>query len=470
MIKLILKFLGILFLFTSLACQKATTPSENILNLETAIEEQAAVGWEINELILSGNDISELTGTSNYIEESEVSEFTSLKKLKVVSKELATVAREYLPADRVFLKTTTDSLLFYRDNTALGIREALYYDTITSLARYYKVQYKFLFRRNITYDSTQIVFDLNHTFDIDSDDQLKSIYREQIFKESFFINLITEDLQITSYSENEPAAFTAVSDIYYSDTFIISQLKKSIQINADESGTLREDSFFNDGKSSYRTVTFHADQTGEFAKQLRDGTIISGTFDSAEEDLEGYFTETIDFPAGRYLDKIFKSATVSIELPDSILTAAFSKIIYFADNRVDSAAIQMMVQEVDGIKTTTLSATKPNGAHGTLTIIESDGESSVEGDWTTWNGYYILLTANYYLDGAAHIHSDVYQSENAYLNGDSPLLTTDYYLSPDLTGQGIVVKDNIIYKINFDQYGKAIISKDGKSKEFNLYH
>ena len=53
-------------------------------------------------------------------------------------------------------------------------------------------------------------------------------------------------------------------------------------INDDESGTLREDSYFKDRSSSYRTVTFRSDHSGEFAKQLRDGTVVSGTFDSAD--------------------------------------------------------------------------------------------------------------------------------------------------------------------------------------------
>jgi len=469
MAKLIIISLGVLFTLASMACQKSTSPDETDLELDAVFEEHAAVGWEINDLVMSSNEITELTGNVNYIENDGVSDYTSLTKLKTVGKELNTVAQEYLYEGSIFLKPTADSLLFFRDNKVLGIREALFYDHLTSLARYYRVQYKFLPLRRITYDSTQIIIDLNGTLDDEKDDRLKNIYHEQLFNETFFIRMITEELQITSYTGNEPASFTAVSDIYYSNDFIVNHLKKSILINNDESGTLREDSYFKDGSSSFRSVTFHSDHTGEFTKKLRDGTMINGTFDSAEEDFEGYFTETIDFPEGRYLDKIFKSAIVSIGLPDSVLTAIFSKIVYFSDSRIDSSAIKIIVQKSNDIKTTTLSVTKPNGAHGTMTINESSDGTSVEGEWTTWNEYYILLSAEYYIEGAAHIHYDVYQSENAYLNGISPLLSADYYLSPDQTGEGILTADNIIYKINFDRYGKAIISKDGKSKEINLY-
>ena len=148
----------------------------------------------------------------------------------------------------------------------------------------------------------------------------------------------------------------------------------------------------------------------------------------------------------------------------------FSKIVYFSNSRIDSSAIEFKVQKLNDIKTTILSVRKPNGANGTITIIESSHGISVEGEWTTWNEYYILLTAEYFIEGAATIHYDVYKSENAYLNGNSPLLSADYYLSPDKTGEGTLTVENIIYKINFNRYGKAIVSNDGKSKEINLYH
>jgi hypothetical protein len=50
---------------------------------------------------------------------------------------------------------------------------------------------------------------------------------------------------------------------------------------------------------------------------------VSGTFNSIEDDQKGAFTELIDFPEGRYVDKINKSAIVEITLPDSILNVDF---------------------------------------------------------------------------------------------------------------------------------------------------
>ena len=62
MIKLILISLSVFFIVVSSACQKSTSSNENDLELDAFIEEQAAIGWEINDLVLSSNEITELTG------------------------------------------------------------------------------------------------------------------------------------------------------------------------------------------------------------------------------------------------------------------------------------------------------------------------------------------------------------------------------------------------------------------------
>jgi hypothetical protein len=87
----------------------------------------------------------------------------------------------------------------------------------------------------------------------------------------------------------------------------------------------------------------------------------------------------------------------------------------------------------------------------------------------TWNGYYIILIAEYYEEGGTYIHYDVYLSQEAYANSDDPLLTADYILSPDQTGSGRLTTENITYRVIFDKYGSDRISNIGKSKEINIY-
>ena len=112
MAKLILISLGLLFSLASMACQKSTSPDETDLELDAVFEEHAAVGWEINDLVMSSNEITELTGNVNYIENDGVSDYTSMTKLKTVGKELNTVAQEYLYEGSIFLKPTADNIIY----------------------------------------------------------------------------------------------------------------------------------------------------------------------------------------------------------------------------------------------------------------------------------------------------------------------------------------------------------------------
>ena len=195
--------------------------------------------------------------------------------------------------------------------------------------------------------------------------------------------------------------------------------------------------------------------------------VITGTFNDVKDDLNGSFFETIDFPAGRYVDKISKAAEVSITLPDSIFHASLSRAVYFSSGRIDSSHVDIVVQHDNGNKTTALDVTKANGAHGTFLIEENSEMAVLSGQWTTWNEYFIIVTAEYYSDGSGHIHYEVF--EPPYQQGNSPVLVVDYYFSPDGSGNGTITHDGNNYQVNFKSLDQAEIILGNKSRTVNLY-
>ena len=98
-------------------------------------------------------------------------------------------------------------------------------------------------------------------------------------------------------------------------------------------------------------------------------------------------------------------------------------------------------------------------------VLVNDG---IYGDWTTWNDYYIELTAELYIDGSGHVHYEVWTNEASYNNGDNPILVVDYYFSPDNEGNGTLSYEDKTYEISADESGQGTISHDGKSKQFNI--
>jgi hypothetical protein len=449
------------------ACEKNPVPADQELEVESIVKEQAAFGWEVNRLISSGQDISGLTQNSQYVEDQEIEELAGIEQLKQEALRLITDTKNYLPQVNLFTKPLADSLYIFIDDTVRGIRTRLYYNAETGLATFSEVKYKFAVWRNIYYDSVNIVVDVNYTLTNPFDDILKNLFRQQLFEPKYFVQEIKSSLIITHFTGSEITGAEATNEAWYHADRFLRYLRQYVDLNPDESGTLREDFEFRDATTSYRSVTFYPDYTGEFARQLRDGTTVTGSFNSVEDDQHGFYNETIDFPAGRYVDKIYKSAVVSITLPDSIFTVEFAEAVHFKTGQIDSSNVWIESQQAGDIKKTELRIHKANGAFGTFFIEESEEEAHLTGEWTTWNEYFITITAEYYFDGSAHIHYEVFAPP--YTPGDEPILVADYYISPDGSGNGTLSYNGQIYSVLFDGSAQAEMRQGNKTTRINLF-
>ncbi|KAA3613028.1 MAG: hypothetical protein D8M58_12010 [Calditrichaeota bacterium] len=457
------------FSFIFYGCEVDPTSNDDSLEVSQFVKDQAPVGWQLNKTVVSGSEMKSLTQNSDYLEDEGVEGLSKMSALKSNALLLNKEMKQYVSKMQILGKTNGDSLLFFEDNTVIGVRKGLYYNSETSIARYYEVKYKFAAWRNIEYDSSHVTAFLNFTLDYDGDDQLKTLHQLQTFEEGFFVQKIQTNAEVTDWDESDVTGIIATTDAWYESGRQLSHLKQMVEIKPDESGTLREDFDFRDGKTAYRQVTFKNDGTGTFEKKTREGILVSGTFDSVEDDLQGSYSETIDFPEGRYIDKIVKNAQVSVTLPDSIFNADFSEAVYFESGRVDSERVALQVSEEAGVTTSVFEITKSNGAHGTLTINETENESNLDGNWISFDGSYIVLSAEYYFDGSSHLHYEVFESETAYDNGDDPLIVADYYFSPDQTCTGTLSYEGETYDVNFNDSGEGELSQGGKKSGINLF-
>jgi len=448
-------------------CEQNPVPAEDELEVESIVKEQAAFGWEVNRLIASGQDISELTQNSQYVEQQEIEELAGIEQLKKEALRLTTASKDYLVQINSLAKPQADSLYLFIDDTVKGIRVRLYYDAETGVAVFSEVKYKFAAWRNIYYDSINVVVDVNYTLPNPFDDVLKNLFRRQLFQSEFFVQEIQSALEVTHFTGSKITGAEATNEAWYHADFFLRYLRKHVDLNPDESGTLREDFEFRDGSTSYSSVTFYPDYTGEFARQLRDGTMVTGSFNSVEDDQHGFYHETIDFPAGKYVDKIYKSAVVSITLPDSIFTVEFAEAVHFKTGRIDSSNVWIETQHSENIKRTELRIRKANGAFGTLFIEESEEQVHLTGEWTTWDEYFITISAEYYYDGSAHIHYEVFAPP--YTPGDEPILVADYYISPDGSGSGTLSYNGQIYSVLFDGSAQAEMRQGDKTTKIDLF-
>lgn len=453
-----------------IACEKDPAGTEETLDVEPFVEEQAAFGFEVNQIIATSNEVGDMTLNSQFLEDEGIGaeDLASVASLMTNSKALMKNAMIEFDGLKKQYKILTDSITIFKDDEEHGKRYFLNYNSDSGLLRYYEVKYdKFFAWQQKVYDSTEVIFDLNMTYNDDSDDKLKSTINLQKFKSNFFIQSIFSQLIVTAYEDNEPVGVEVQRDSYYKESRFLQHLSQSIILYADESGTLREDFDFKDGTSSYHSVTFYPDKTGEFSKQLRNGTTVNGTFDSAEDDLEGSWTEIVDFPEGRYIDKISRMADILITIPETTYSISLSETITFSSGREESTNIDIEVEESEDLKTTEIDVLRANGAQGSFTITETEELADLVGNWYTWNQYFIEIEAQYYADGSGHLLYRVY--EPPYEEGNEPIIVAEYFFSPDASGEGTLVHNGITYLIKFFGGDQGEISHGGKKASFNLF-
>lgn len=458
------------FLFLFFGCENNLTEEKDNLELDAVVKEQAAFGWQVTRMVASAGDVEGLTQNSIVDQEESVPELPGTNLLTKKAERFAEELRAKIPEVNALKKSASgDSLLYFEEKFIgeQGSRVAFYYNFETGKARAYEVIFQFPDWRNLVYDSTEFKADLNFTLDISSDDRIEQIYHLQLFKDTHFVNKIEINAEVTDYDGVTITGAKSAKDAWYKPDRWLTHLKQRAQIFPDQSGSIREDFIYRDGKTSYESITFNPNNSGTFDRMWRDGTQVSGEFKQVGDDLQGYYSETTDFPDGRFIDKIFKSATVSITLPDSIFNAAFREEIYFESGKIDSTYIGIIIDEDDGVKTTNLEVHKANGAHGTLEIVESENVSTLNGNWTTWDGYYIIVSAEFYFDGSSHVHFEVYAPP--YTPGDDPIIVADYYIAPDQSGTGTLSHNGKSYELNFEESGNATITGDGQSTNISLF-
>ena len=451
-------------------CKQNATDNGGDLEVSDAVTEQAAYGFQINDVANTSNEIEAVNADPMTVDEAGGT--ASLNSIRERAQKLAQKAQAVSKEISSLTKVSGDSALYSgEDSTANGqkMRWAYYVNIQNGTSRYVYVIYQFPESRNMVYDSTEIVMSLGFPYG-NGDAELQTFYQIQLFKERFFIKSIESTMDFSNYMNGEAQTLSAVTETTFREGNPLSSKKITISWNADHTGTIRRDFTFKDGSTAYALFTFKADFSGTFEKKRRDGTMVTGSFNQVGDDGQGSYNALINFPDGYYIDKIEKVASIALQGEGSLYLADYSEIIFFSSGKIDSSHSTITTNETETGSVTTITATRVNGAHGSLTLTEvTDGTSTMSGYWVTADGHYLDVSAEYFIDGSSHLHYEVYASETAFNNGDDPLLIADYNFNGEQGGSGTITKDGKTYEVTFDGSGQGSISDGTDSKTFNMY-
>lgn len=451
--------------------ENSSSGNSEELEVSEAIQQQAAFGFQANQLVSAGQEVNDFTSPQD-LETGDVGKFFERStEIRDEANRLTKEAQTLLAENRSLLKTTVENLIYQVNDTTgtLITRFSLFHEADSGYFRYEIVAREQDGGKRVQLDSTSIILDVND-LSFAQDDRLKSFYNLKQFAGTFLVQSISTDMTATAWDNSgDVTGFTGIITSIYNANQHLEKVVTENTINPDESGSIKQTFYFPGGETSQHTVVFNGDGTGSFSKTFRNGVSVSGTFDDVKDDGSGSYEATTSFPTGFYLARILKAAAVSYDYAASIVTSNFKEVVTFSDGKIDSVTMDIKVSVVDGARITEMDVTKSNGESGRFVITDTDNLRSMEGTWTNTAQQYIVLSAEYYIDGSAWLKYDVYASKSSFDAGDSPVASGEYNFSPNGSGAGRYTFSGDVYEVDLKNTGLGEIRRNGSKKAFKLY-
>jgi hypothetical protein len=414
--------------------------------------------------------VSEIISGDLKLEESDLGGIYSTSQMQSEFSKMKKSLKEALKDKNADGIQSDDSLIWFIDWTdpisSVSVRKALYYDKLTGIARYYEAIYQFPPQLRLAYDSTEIKADLNFTLEDFLDDKFLELYKLTNFKDGFYVEKIEANAEAIDWDANNQVIGAALNNrVWYGEHTRLEELVQELQIHPDETGRIFEQLNYRDGTFLQKTVNFYADYTGDYSEVWRNGTQVSGTFDRLEDDNHASLTRVVDFPAGFFLNKIEQSADYTLNPEDSSSHAILNEKIFFANGLLDTS--QLVIDEFfeNDLKKTHLVGSRSDGSHADLLVTHFSDFQEIEGNYTGPDGYFSLIEATLYSDGSGELWLKVYESEEAYLNGEPPVATIYIHFNPDGSGGGEVSEGNVKYSVQVDQNGEMVVTDDAGKRQ-----
>jgi hypothetical protein len=248
------------------------------------------------------------------------------------------------------------------------------------------------------------------------------------------------------------------------------ELRQDLAINPDESGSISERLDYRDNTFLQRTINFYADYTGDYSETWRDGTQVSGTFDRLEDDNHASFTRLVDFPDGFFVNTIDQLADVTLNPVDSTVSLLLNEKILFRSGLLDTTELVIDEYFDNDVKNTHLQATRSDGSVADLLVTDYPGYQEIDGSYIGPDGYYSLIHAFLYSDGSGELWLTVYDSLQAYQNGEPPIARIHIHFNPDGSGEGELAEDDVSFNVNVNPNGEMLVQdNEGRTTTINGY-
>ena len=445
----------------------------NELQLSKEAQGASQTGWQVFNSISTQEQFSDLVSGKDDIVEDAPGMINSIKEVQQQVRMMNRVTN-YAHKSNALQKSSGDSLIWYEEWTdpisGTSGRRGLVYDEENQCVRLYETIYQFPAQVQLQYDSTEIAAFVGPSLEDSTDDQLKNVSKLSLFESGYVVEKVVSRVEITDYAaDNEPTGFSASNHTTYGPQTELRELNQSIDFRPNGNGTLAERLDYSDGTSLNREVRFYPNNTGDFSETWRDGSTVNGSFDLLEDDNHAAVNLVINFADNPILRQIEQSAEYTLDPHDSSSHGVLSEKIYFTNGATDTSRIEVE-SYFDGYWKEHYIIYTSNEGHSDFLLTYFDTHAEVEGEHITVEGNYIQFNATYYPDGSGEAWLSVYESEQAYQNGDDPLMTLHIIFNSDGSGKGTITEGGTTYEVRYKSGGEIVVDdNNGKAVSFSGY-
>lgn len=355
-------------------------------------------------------------------------------------------------------KTNGDSLVYENrwtdPATGISYHARIMYDSATGLAKVTVVAYDFPATSIVVRDSARIDVHTNFTLADTTDDVVQRVAVRKDYRSGYRLRYEEGTLVPEAYQPDaEPKGGVIDARKRFNAGQDTLEANYHLEYHPNSNGNFSEALLFENGERASANVTF-TENSIIFRANFRDG---SAELTQVRKNSEHAFAfdKTLTFAPGADPVSLHEEGDFAFNPSDSSARADFVRETLRLNGTKERCELHARESRQNGLRRIKVSASNSNGTSFNWVLQESAEKSRVEGNAINEEGRYILFNADFYANGSADLHLEVYASKAAYENGEKPIFVADIHYHPDGSGSGRITSAEGVETFAFDAAGKT---------------
>ncbi len=354
-------------------------------------------------------------------------------------------------------KANGDSLIYEKrwtdPATGISYHARITYNSATGLAVVTVVAYDFPSTSVIARDSARVVVHTNFTLADTTDDVVQRLEARKDYRSGYRLRYEEGALVPDAYQPGtEPKGGIIDARKRFNAGRDTLEANYRLEYHHNAGGNFSESVLFEDGARASAHVTFNENNI-VFRANFRDGsTELTQVTKTGEHALA--FNKTLTFAPGADPVSLHEEGEFAFNPSDSSAAADFARETLRLNGTRERCELHATESRQNGFRRITVSASSSNGTSFNWVLQEGADKNRVEGNAVNEEGQYILFNADFYANGSADLHLEVYASKAAYDNGEKPIFTADLHYRPDGSGNGRIISAEGAESFAFGPEGK----------------